>query len=310
MRLLMLIALFTVLALPCSWADPVPEKPRSSAEILAAAAPADWRPIDPENLLVMTLAKGQVLIELAPAYAPGHVANVKALVRAHYYDGLAVLRLQDNYVAQWGDADGKRPVKNAARALPAEFFRSIDEGLAYTPLAAVDAYAPETGFSNGFPAARNSGSGETWLAHCYGMVGAGRDTALDSGGGTELYAVIGHAPRHLDRNVTLLGRVVQGIERLSSLPRGSGALGFYETAGERSPIRSVRVAADLALARRPALEALRTDTATWAAYVEARRYRREEWFAEPSGHIEVCNVPLPIRAVARALKKITPAKAG
>ena len=131
------------------------------------------------------------------------------------------------------------------------------------------------------------------------MVGAGRDNAADSGGGTELYAVIGHAPRHLDRNVTLLGRVVQGIEQLSTLPRGTGALGFYEQAKQRVPLRRVRIVADLPAAQRPALEALRTDTTTWAAYVDARRNRHEEWFIEPTGQIEVCNVPLPIRAVKK-----------
>jgi peptidylprolyl isomerase len=153
------------------------------------------------------------------------------------------------------------------------------------------------GFSGGFPAVRDAARGEAWLAHCYAMVGAGRDEAPDSGGGTELYAVIGHAPRHLDRNVTLLGRVVQGIEQLSSLPRGTGALGFYEKAAQRVPLRRVRMAADLPAAQRPVLEALRTDTATWTAFVDARRNRHESWFAEPTGHIEVCNVPLPVRAV-------------
>src|SRR4029077_19586463 len=99
--------------------------------------------------------------------------------------------------------------------------------------------------SGGFPAARDPASGRAWLAHCYGMVGAGRENDADSGGGPELYAVIGHAPRHLDRNVTLLGRVVLGIERLSVLPRGTAAMGFYEKPEERVPIRSLKVAADL-----------------------------------------------------------------
>ena len=271
------------------------EKPRSSAEILAASAASDWRRIDNDNLLVMSLPKGKVLIELAPAFAPRHVANVKTLAREHYFDALAVLRVQDNYVAQWGDAEAKKPIKSAQKTLPAEFFRTLDDTLAFTPLDDADAYAPETGFSNGMPAVRDVKKGAAWLAHCYAMVGAGRDNAPDSGGGPELYAVIGHAPRHLDRNVTLLGRVVQGIDLLASLPRGTEALGFYKSKKQRVPISRVRIAADLPAGQRPALEALRTDTATWTAYVDARRHRREEWFAEPTGHIEVCNVPLPIR---------------
>ena len=127
------------------------------------------------------------------------------------------------------------------------------------------------------------------------MVGAGRDNDADSGGGPELYAVIGHAPRHLDRNVTLLGRVVSGIERLSTLPRGTLALGFYEKPEQRVPIRAVRLAADVPLKDRAALEVIRTDTETFRALVESRRNRRDDWTKVPAGHVELCNVPLPVR---------------
>lgn len=293
-----------LLALPAAATDATAKRPPSSAEILSASSTSDWRRIADDDLMVIELARGgRVLIELAPAFAPQHVANVKTLVQGRYFDGLAVMRVQENYVVQWGDAEAKKPVGKAARTLPAEFFRPLDASLPFTPLGDVDTYAPGpaegTGFSGGFPAVRDTARGEAWLAHCPGMVGAGRDTALDSGGGTELYAVIGHAPRHLDRNVTLLGRVVQGIEHFSTLPRGTEALGFYKTPRERQPLRRVRLANELPVEQRPALEALRTDTATWTAYVESRRHRYDEWFAEPTGHIEVCNVPLPVRAVAR-----------
>jgi peptidylprolyl isomerase len=107
--------------------------------------------------------------------------------------------------------------------------------------------------------------------------------------------VIGQAPRQLDRNVTLLGRVVKGMELLSALPRGTGPLGFYEKAEQRVPIRSLRVAADIPEAQRSRLEIIRTDTPTFQALVESRRNRREEWFQVPAGHIEISNVPLPVR---------------
>ncbi len=131
-------------------------------------------------------------------------------------------------------------------------------------------------------------------------MGAGRDEAADSGGGTELYAVIGHAPRHLDRNVTLFGRVLQGMELLSSLPRGPAPMGFYDDAAQRLPIRSLRVAADVAPAGRTSLEVLRTDSAVFARVVEARRNRRDAWTKVPAGRIELCNVPLPVRAAGVA----------
>jgi peptidylprolyl isomerase len=282
---------------------PEPARPPTFAEVLATAAPADWRPVDPENTLYLEFASGRAVIELAPDFAPRHVANVKRLVREGYFDGLAFIRSQDNYVVQWGDPDGgdaqkQRPIRTGQRTLPEEFTRPLAADLPFTRLPDVDGYAPEVGFSNGLPAARDPKSGRAWLAHCYGMVGAGRDNAPDSGGGTELYVVIGNAPRHLDRNVTLLGRVLQGMDLLSTLPRGKAAMGFYEKAEERAPIRSIRVAADVPLAERTALEALRTDTPTFAKLVESRRNRREEWFHATAGHIELCNVPLPVRPAA------------
>jgi len=277
-------------------------RPLTSADVLATSTAADWRPLDPQNTLYLELPAGRVVIELAPQFAPRHAANIQALAREGYYDGIAVVRSQDNYVVQWADPDGKRPIKNAQRTLAAEFERT-SRGVPFTPLVDPDTYAPEVGFSDGFPTARDPKFGRAWLVHCYGMVGAGRDNDVDSGGGIELYAVTGHAPRQLDRNVTLVGRVVQGMEMLSALPRGTGALGFYEKPEQRLPIRSVRVAADLPASQRTELEVLRTDTPTFTAYVEARRNRREEWFKVPAGHVDVCNVPIVARPRAPATGK-------
>ena len=279
--------------------------PRTTAEILAASPPGDWRPLRTEDTLVMDLGGGRVVIELAPAFAPAHVANLRALARARWFDGLAVVRVQDNFVAQWGDPDAEdaaraRPIPSSARrALAPEFTRAAD-GLVFTRLPDGDVYAPEVGFVDGLPAARDPATGRAWLAHCYGAVGAGRDVAADSGSGAELYAVIGHAPRQLDRNVTVVGRVLQGMEVLAALPRGPAPMGFYPSAEARAPIALLRLAADLAAAERPALEILRTDGATFTALVEARRNRRDAWYVAPAGRIDLCNVPVPVRAAPGA----------
>jgi len=281
---------------PTAAATPAAAPPRAltTRQVLDASSPADWRPVDPQNTLYLELPTGRVIIELAPLFAPNHVANVVALARAGYFDGLAFMRSQDNYVVQWGDAGGKKPIQKAKRTLPAEFERPL-RGLAITRLSDPDSYAPVVGFVDGFPVAADPQTARAWLVHCYGMLGAGRDNDVDSGGGTELYVVIGQAPRHLDRNVTLLGRVVRGMEQLSALPRGHGDLGFYLSSESGMPIRSLRLAADVPAGERTALEELRTDTPTFAAYVEARRNRHEEWFKVPAGHIDVCNVPIPVR---------------
>ncbi len=210
------------------------------------------------------------------------------------------MRAQDKYVVQWGDPNADRPgqarkIEHAQRTLPAEFERACDGKLPFTPLPDGDVYAPEVGFSDGFPVARDKSKGKMWLVHDYGMMGSGRGDSADSGGGTELFVVIGHAPRHLDRNDTLLGRVVQGIELLSTLPRGTGRLGFYEKAEQRMPIKSLRVAADVPEAERTEVELLRTDTPTFQAVIEARRNRVEDWFKVRANRVEIGNVPVPSR---------------
>ncbi len=269
------------------------------AEILAAAPASAWRALADEHTLYMELPAGRVIIELEPALAPHTVANIEAMARLHYYDGLAILRLQDNYVAQWGDPDGTRKLPAELQRLEPEF--AVPQGTTlFTPLADHDGYAPQAGFVDSFPAARDPDAGLAWLTHCYGAVGVGRDADPASGNGSELYAVIGNAPRHLDRNVTVVGRVRLGIELLASLPRGTADLGFYATPAERTTIKSVRLASELPVAARTRLEVLRTDTSTFTALVDSRRNRHDDWFVRPAGYIELCNVPLPVRPVNTA----------
>ena len=317
MRLLMFNAMILAFAVPAFAQPPSATPPRTApsldassvaptqkptsptvASVMAAATTTDWRPLDPENTIYMELAAGRVVLEIAPDYAPAHAANVKALVREGYFDGLTINRVQDNYVAQWGDANPqgqRRVIKNAKPTLLPEFDRAVSPMLAFTPSPDGDVYATEAGWSNGFPVARDARSGRTWIAHCYGTLGTARGNAADSGGGTQLFVIIGHAPRHLDRNDTALGRVVKGIELLSALPRGTGNLGFYEKPEQRVTIQRMRIAADLPESERTPLQIMRTDTQTFRSLIEARRRRSEEWFKFPAGKIEVCNVPVPTR---------------
>lgn len=278
--------------------DAAASAPKTMADIIAASDASEWRALDLPSTLVMTLSGGRtVIVELNPTFAPKVTANILTLTRERYFDGLAVVRVQDNFVTQWGDpagdTDHPKPLGSAAEKVPAEFSRDRAAG-PFVRLPDRDGFAPETGFVGGFPVARNASA--AWLTHCYGMVGAGRGNEPDSGPGTSLYVVIGHAPRQLDRNITLVGRVVQGMEHLSSLPRGTGPLGFYENAAQHTSIESVRIAADLPEGG-PAgkLEALATTSASFTAITEARRNRRDDWYKAPAGYIDLCNVPLPVR---------------
>ena len=266
--------------------------------VLEASRDSDWRSLDPDNTLYMQLRDGLVVFELAPNFAPAHVANIRKLVSSRYFDGLAIIRSQDNYVVQWGDVnagtDTAKPQGNALASLELEPYRSAI-GLPFIALDSRDAYADEVGFSDSFPVARDAADGHAWLTHCYGMLGVGRANSPQSGNGAELYVVTGHAPRHLDRNVTLVGRVIHGIEHLTTLSRGTGPLGFYADDSEYVPIVSIRFATELAEDERLDIELLRTDTDTFQSLIEARRYRAEEWFVDPTERIGLCNVPLPTR---------------
>ncbi len=267
---------------------------RTPPSLLAGAPASAWRTLDPHDTLYVTLPQGRVVIALAPQFAPRYVANIKKLARQGFFNGLPIFRVQDDGVAEWGDTTGRKSVGTARRMVPAEFARP-SRHLPFTALPDPDTYAPQVGFSDGFPAARDPVFDRAWLVNCYGMVGAARGNNVDSGGGTTLYAIIGGPQRDLDRNTTLVGRVVQGMPLLSSLPRGKGPLGVYMNRSHWVRIESVQVASDLPAAKRTPLEILRTDTPTFTRYVQALRDRRGPWFKVPAGRVGVCAVPIPVR---------------
>ncbi|NNE57164.1 MAG: peptidylprolyl isomerase [Hellea sp.] len=269
----------------------------TTGEALKAATDEYWRDLDPANTIYMELESGTVVIELAPQFAPNHVTNIKTLVRENYFDDLFVIRSHDNYVAQWGDADEDNPKSfgSAKATLDPEWVRDWPDNLPFNELKDGDIYQKQAGLSYGFPVAGDKNTNKIGMAHCYGMVGVGRGGEANSGNGSSLYVVTGHAPRHLDRNVTLVGKVLLGVEHLSSLPRGTGPLGFYETPEEYAPVKSIRLASEVAPEDRINLQVMRTDTTVYEDYLDARRYRKEEWFLDPAGRLELCNAPVPVR---------------
>jgi cyclophilin family peptidyl-prolyl cis-trans isomerase len=276
-------------------------------EIVAAAPPGEWVAIAPADLLVMDLAADasgharRVVIQLLPApFSQGWIGNIRKLAAAHWWDGTSINRVQDDYVVQWGDAEEDDKAK--AKPLPPGLVEvsqgaylaprfALPAGVERAPGYGADAYAAETRIVGGWPVGLDKD--HAWPVHCYGMVGVGRDNPPDSGSGAELYAVIGQAPRQLDRNIALVGRVIEGIEFLSSLPRGTAALGFYDQAAQRVPIVAVRIGSDVPGLR--GYQMLNTDGASFARYSAARANRRDRFFVQPAGGVDVCNVPVPVR---------------
>ena len=349
MRKIFLSAALLALCAPLCAQEPA--RKRSAPEIVKAAPAADWSTIAPDDLLVMTLspdAAGQprqvILQLLPPPFSQGWIGNMRKLAAAHWWDGGAVYRVQDNWVAQFGDPDEDTPkAKRLPAGLavvpeseyvydpkeheavqtfvaqlfsPADHFRSearqkaLNEAMSqangkadvkalldhYNSLAEAqraDSYAPFTAFYQGFPLALSAE--EAWPTHCYASVGVGRNNSPDTGTGAELYAVIGTPPRQLDRNIAVVGRVIEGIEHLSSLPRGPAPMGMYNDKSKNTPILSIRLASTLPPADQPRFQYLATDSASFKDYVEARVNRRDSFYIYAAGSADICNIPVPIR---------------
>jgi peptidylprolyl isomerase len=306
MRRLAAVAAVSFLTVAAATAQPGAWRPRpiphatEPADVIAHSTAADWRPIDPENLLVMELAEGRVIIELAPDFAPVHIANMRRYARAGWWNNATIYRVQDNYVAQWGNGDAQVPLPAGVAARPPAEYERAMAGLAIRPLGFPDSYAPMVGHANGWPVAYDPARHMAWLPHCYGTVGVGRDLAPDTGTGGELYAVIGHAPRPLDRNIANVGRVIEGIALLAARPRGTGNLGFYQADhGETPiPIRSIRIAADMPAAERPRFEEMRTASVAFSLYLRGKANRGGQFFNVPAGGVDICNAAVPVRRIA------------
>ncbi|QNE33033.1 peptidylprolyl isomerase [Sphingomonas sp. NBWT7] len=287
--------------------------PRSPMEIVAAAPASDWREIGASEMLVMDVGGGRrVVVQLMPApFAQAWIGNIRTLATAKWWDGTSVNRVQDNYVVQWGDASEKKPLPPGLSAAGEADYTVSATSLnpREMTLGPADVYARSTYFYRGWPIAGDEGwpnggaqkgfarGARAWPVHCYGTVGVGRDVSPSTGTGAELYAVIGHAPRHLDRNIAVVGRVIAGIEHLSSLPRGTEGLGFYAKPEQRVPITRLRLASALPEAERPRFEYLSTSSATWTRYAAARANRQDAFFIRPAGAADICNISVPVRAI-------------
>jgi len=259
----------------------------------------DWRLADPEDLLLIETRHGVVTIELSDEFAPNHAARMRQAVRDGFFDGRDFYRVIDGFVAQGGRGEEADSVDLPQYPLLAGEFHRPSAGIAFTAMIDEDLYAPVVGHVNGFPAAQGADGAQTWLIHCPGTMAMARGNGPDTGD-VEFYIVIGQGPRHLDRIMSVFGRVIDGMDHVQALNRGDPMVnsGVIADPGLRDPILSMRIAADLPEAQRPVYEIMRTDGEAFHAAKAARRHRSAEFFFEtPPAVIEACHMPCRARRV-------------
>ncbi len=282
-------------------ATPVtPVTPPPAPQDVLDKAPAEaWKAIPAGDIVVMTLADGtSFAYELAPDFAPVHSANVRQLVRSGYFDGASLLRVQDGYVVQWGrpDEDTTKPTGIEAHP-PAEYEMDAQAlkaaGMTFRPLPWRDAYADRIGLVRSWPVASDGKA--YWLTHCYGMIGVARDVPPDTGDSTQLYTIIGQPARRLDRNLSVVGRMLKGMDILADRPRGTEALGFYKDDSQRIRIVSAKIAADLPEDQRPGFQILDSDSATFGIWLQAKANSLGGFLVKAPGALDVCSALPPVR---------------
>jgi peptidylprolyl isomerase len=254
-----------------------------------------WRQVDPDNLVFIDVFEGEVAIELNPLFAPETVGQFRKLVQEGFYDGLSFYRVIDGFVAQGGDGSDLGEL-SLVPLIDAEFERELSDEMEFTSVQENDLFAPETGFVDGFAAARDVTENKVWLTHCPGVVAMARNDGTDSSR-TDFYFVIGQAPRYLDRNMNIFGRVIHGMDVVQKIRRGPvNENGIIQDETASSRIRGMRLASDIPKEER--LSAFVTDTNSkgFEKTLKSRRNRKQKFFHhKPPRVLDVCQVPVPAR---------------
>jgi len=273
---------FIVLALACS-------------NMSLAAEEMLWRQLDPENTVFMELPQGRVVIELNPVFAPKTVAQFKRLIQSRFYDGLSFYRVIDGFVAQGGDGSDLGELSKVP-LIDAEFEISWSDALSFVPVQKPDLFAAETGFIDGFAAARDTKHEKVWLTHCPGIVAMARNDEPGSSR-TDFYIVIGQAPRYLDRNLNIFGRVVAGMEVVQQIHRGpADNNGIFRDDTASTRILSMKLLSEFPKEGRLKVLVMDTNSKAFAELLRDRRLRRQAFFHHrPPQVLDVCQVPIGSR---------------
>ena len=264
----------------------------SGATQLPAEPEMKWRKVEAENTVFMELPSGRVIIELNPVFAPKTVAQFQRLVQSRFYDGLSFYRVIDGFVAQGGDGSDLGELSEAP-PIEAEFEMDWSEELPFVSAQKPDLFAAETGFVDGFAVARDQDRKKIWLTHCPGIIAMARNDDPDSSR-TDFYIVIGQAPRYLDRNLTIFGHVVDGMEYVQQIHRGpADNNGIFQDDTSSTRMLSVKLGSEIPEADRPTVYVMDSASAGFERLLDGRRDRTQTFFHhKPPAVLDVCQVPL------------------
>ena len=149
-----------------------------------------------ENIMILKLKNGDVLLELYPDVAPNHVKRFKKLVEEKKYDGVVFHRVIDGFMAQTGDV---------------QYGNSTSESY--------NLKMAGTGGSE-YPNLKQEFSN---IPHERGTLSMARSSDPDSAN-SQFFICFQTAP-HLDRQYTVFGKVVQGMEFVDLIKKGEGSSG-------------------------------------------------------------------------------------
>ncbi|WP_031552923.1 peptidylprolyl isomerase [Parvularcula oceani] len=258
--------------------------------ILERAPDEVWEPVAPENLLVMDLPSGTMLIEMRPDLAPAHVERIRELTRQGFYDGVAFHRVIDGFMAQGGDPTGTGQGGSDLPDLQGEFAQPMSGVATFSPIGR-DNRAAQVGFVGAVPVGTQPPTMREFVAqddvalwglHCPGVLSMARANDPNSAN-SQFFVMFGDNRTSLDQRYTVWGRVVEGQRNMRRINRG-------EPPERPTPIVRARIAADMPEAERPKVEVLRSDSETFAAYLQRTGAISRTGYLD-----DVCNVTVPVR---------------